>query len=72
MTQKDKGDLYMLFERKGDWLLLKIPFQWEGLSIEALFSQILFKFSNHFQLFYYIKIILLSSIILFIFFNPIF
>ena len=41
MTQKDKGDLYMLFERKGDWLLLKIPFQWEGLSIEALFSQIL-------------------------------
>lgn len=41
MTHKDKGDLYMLFERKGDWLLLKIPFQWEGLSIEAFFSQIL-------------------------------
>ncbi|MEK5379526.1 RluA family pseudouridine synthase [Niallia sp. FSL W8-0635] len=41
----------MIFERKGDWLLLKIPLQWEGLSIEAFFSEVLLASKKQIHLF---------------------
>ncbi|PAE13578.1 RNA pseudouridine synthase [Niallia circulans] len=41
----------MLFERKGDWLFLKIPLQWEGLSIEEFFSRVLLASKKQIHLF---------------------
>lgn len=41
----------MIFERKGDWLLLKAPIQWEGISIEAFFSQVLLASKKQIHLF---------------------
>ncbi|MEZ2716544.1 RluA family pseudouridine synthase [Niallia circulans] len=41
----------MIYERKGDWLLLKIPVQWEGLSIEEFFSQVLLASKKQIHLF---------------------
>ena len=41
----------MQFERKGEWLLLKIPIQWEGLTIEAFFSQVLVASKKQIHLF---------------------
>ncbi|PAD89054.1 RNA pseudouridine synthase [Niallia circulans] len=41
----------MLFERKGDWLFLKTPLQWEGLSIEEFFSRVLLASKKQIHLF---------------------
>lgn len=41
----------MIYERKGDWLLLKVPAKWEGSSIEEVFSHYLFASRKQIHLF---------------------